>query len=122
MIRISAFFFCAISIVSAASEAEIEKRIDALLARMTLEEKLGQMSQNAMTGLPATLKEEIRRGRWGSLFNGGTLAEKTEAQRIAMQDAHVGIPLLFGQDVIHGYKIIAPIPLGEAASWDPELV
>jgi beta-glucosidase len=121
MLRITALSVCAISIMCAATPADIEKKIDTLLARMTLEEKLGQMSQNAMTGLPNELKEEIRRGRWGSLFNGGTVAEKAEAQRMARQ-SRSGIPLLFGQDVIHGYKTIAPIPLGQAASWDPELV
>src|SRR3954447_5478670 len=101
MIRISAVLFCAISILRAATPAEIEKKIDTLLSRMTIEEKLGQMSQNAMTGLSTELKEEIRRGRWGSFFNGGTLAEKTEAQRIAMKEARAGIPIIFGQDVIH---------------------
>ena len=59
MIRILMLLFCAVSTASAATPAEIEKKIDALLARMTLPEKLGQMSQNAMTGLPAALKEEI---------------------------------------------------------------
>jgi beta-glucosidase len=121
MLRITCLVFCAFSAIWAATPAEIEKRIDTLLARMTLEEKLGQMSQNAMTGLSNELKEELRRGRWGSLFNGGTLAEKTEAQRMA-RSGRTGIPLIFGQDVIHGYKTIVPIPLGQAASWNPELV
>jgi beta-glucosidase len=121
MLRIICLCLCAISSLWAATPEEIEKRIDTLLAHMTLEEKLGQMSQNAMTGLSNELKEELRRGRWGSLFNGGTLAEKTEAQRMA-RSGRTGIPLIFGQDVIHGYKTIAPIPLGQAASWNPELV
>jgi beta-glucosidase len=121
MLRTLALSVCTISSLYAAAQGDIETRINALLTRMTLEEKLGQMSQNAMTGLSNELKAEIARGRWGSLFNGGTLAEKAEAQRIAL-GTHTGIPIIFGQDVIHGYKTIGPIPLGQAASWDPELV
>lgn len=107
----------------AATPAEIEARVQALLSRMTLEEKLGQMSQAPFPeGLPDSAKEQIRRGRWGSFFNGGTNAQKAEAQRIARTESRLGIPLIFGQDVIHGFQTIAPIPLGQAASWDPDLV
>ncbi len=106
----------------AATPADVEKRIDGLLARMTIEEKLGQMSQTVFTGLTDKLKDEIRKGRWGSLMSGGTPAEKAEAQRIAVKESRLGIPLMFGQDVIHGMQVVFPIPLGEAASWDPELV
>ena len=90
---------------------------------MTLDEKLGQMSQAAHPAkIDDRFKDEIRHGRWGSLFNGGTLEEKAELQRIARKESRLGIPILFGQDVIHGYKTVFPIPLGQAASWDPELV
>jgi beta-glucosidase len=106
----------------AATPAETEKRIDALLAKMTLQEKLGQMSQAVLGDLSGKTKEEIRQGRWGSLFGGGTPAEKAEAQRIALKESRLGIPLIFGQDVIHGYTTTFPIPLGQSASWDPELV
>jgi len=107
----------------ASPEADIEHKIDALVARMTLEEKLGQMSQTTFPrGLPATAKDEIRQGRWGSFFNGGTIQEKVEAQRIATKESRLGIPILYGQDVIHGFRTVFPIPLGQAASWDPELV
>jgi len=100
-----------------------ERRIEDLLGRMTLEEKLGQMSQTLFPkGLPDKTKDEIRQGRWGSLFNLGTPDEKAEAQRIARKESRLGIPLIFGQDVIHGYRTVFPIPLGQAASWDPELV
>jgi len=109
---------------SVATSPEIEKKIDGLLKRMTLEEKLGQMSQRAFPreGLTDQLREEIRRGRWGSLFNGGTVQEKAEAQRIALEQSRLGIPLIFGQDVIHGLATVFPIPLGQAASWNAELV
>jgi beta-glucosidase len=90
---------------------------------MTLEEKLGQMSQAAYPRrVDDAFKDQIRRGRWGSLFNGGTLEEKTALQNIARKESRLGIPILFGQDVIHGATTVFPIPLGQAASWDPELV
>ena len=109
-------------IMRAATPAEIEKKIDALVARMTVEEKLGQMSQTIFGNLTDQRKEEIRRGRWGSFFAGGTAAQKMEAQRIALKESRLGIPLIFGEDVIHGKTTTFPIPLGQAASWDPELV
>jgi beta-glucosidase len=108
----------------AAPPSDIEKRIDELLAKMTLDEKLGQMSQS--TSLESLLSEknraEIRSGRWGSFLNAAGPAERAEAQRIALKESRLGIPLIFGRDVIHGYRTVLPIPLGQAASWDPELV
>lgn len=103
---------------------ETEKRIDALLARMTLEEKLGQMSQSTsmQTPLSESLKQQIRSGRWGSFLNAGLTTDRAEAQRIAVKESRLGIPLLFGRDVIHGYRTAFPIPLGQAASWNPELI
>jgi beta-glucosidase len=102
----------------------IEQRVDSLLALMTLEEKIGQMtlftSDWEMTGptLRATYKEDIRKGRVGAIFNAHTAAYTKELQRLAVEETRLGIPLLFGYDVIHGYKTIFPIPLGESASWD----
>ncbi len=102
---------------------DVEQRIQDLLPRMTIEEKLGQMSQAVF---PDTLtdkwKDELRKGRWGSLFSGGTAAQKAEAQRIALKESSLGIPIIFGQDVIHGRQTSFPIPLGQSASWDPDLV
>jgi beta-glucosidase len=108
---------------SSTSPASFDQRLNSLIAKMTLEEKLGQMSQAAYPAkVDDKFKAEIRQGRWGSLFNGGTLEEKAALQRIALKESRLGIPILFGQDVIHGYKTIFPIPLAQAASWDPELV
>ncbi len=110
--------------MQAAPPTDLEVRIDALVAKMTIEEKLGQMSQ--ATGLQTPLsernKEEIRQGRWGSYLNAGNAADRAAAQRIALHESRLGIPLLFGRDVIHGYRTMLPIPLGQAASWDPELI
>jgi len=106
----------------AATPAEIEKKIDALLARMTLEEKLGQMSQTGFRSLTDKTRAEIRQGRWGSLYGGAAPEQWAEAQRIALKESRLAIPLIFAQDVIHGYTTIFPIPLGQSASWDPDLV
>ena len=92
----------------------VESRVEALLARMTLDEKIGQMSQSTAMATPISdgIKAEIRAGRWGSFLNAGSPADRAEAQRIATTESRLGIPLLFGRDVIHGYKTIFPIPLG----------
>jgi beta-glucosidase len=105
-------------------QAEIEKRIDTLLARMTLEEKLGQMSQSTAMQNPISedTKQQIRQGRWGSFLNAGLAADRVEAQRIAVKESRLRIPLLFGRDVIHGYRTVFPIPLGQSATWNPELI
>lgn len=104
--------------------ADIEKRVDALLARMTLEEKLGQMSQATSMRNPISeeIKQQIRQGRWGSFLNAGLPEDRAEAQRIAIHESRLGIPLLFGRDVIHGYRTVFPIPLGQAAAWNPALI
>ncbi len=101
-----------------------EARVEALLKRMTLDEKLGQMSQSTELRAPLSEKNktEIRQGRWGSFLNAAGPAERVEAQRIALKESRLGIPLIFGRDVIHGYRTVFPIPLGQAASWDPELI
>ena len=121
--RLLVFAFTALPLF-AASPAEIEAGIHDLIAKMTIEEKLGQMSQSSNLASPLSDKDrqEIRSGRWGSYLNAGTLADKIEAQRIATKESRLGIPLIFGRDVIHGFRTVFPIPLGEAASWDPDLV
>ncbi len=99
-------------------------RADSLLARMTIEEKIGQLSlfttdwESTGPTIREGYKEDIRLGRCGALFNSHTTAFTRELQRIAVEETRLKIPLLFGYDVIHGYKTIFPIPLGEAASWD----
>lgn len=104
-------------------EAEIERRVNALISRMTLDEKLGQMSQStSMAKLTDSIRQEIRQGRYGSYLNAGSPSDREEAQRIARSESRLGIPLLFGRDVIHGYRTIFPIPLGQAASWDLDLI
>jgi beta-glucosidase len=105
-------------------QSNIEERVETLLRRMTVDEKIGQMSQSTSLATPLSdrIRQEIRSGRWGSFLNAGSPADRAEAQRVAVHESRLGIPLLFGRDVIHGYRTIFPIPLGQAASWDPELV
>jgi beta-glucosidase len=91
---------------------------------MSLVEKIGQMSQwNAGAGhAPDYLAEEIRAGRVGAVINVVDFDVVNELQRIAVEGSRLGIPLLVGRDVIHGFRTIMPIPLGQAASWNPALV
>lgn len=102
----------------------IEQRAGALLKEMTLAEKIGQMSQlNASEGYaPDYLGDDLRSGRVGSVLNVVDVNVVNELQRIAVEESRLGIPLLIGRDVIHGFKTIMPIPLGQAASWNPDIV
>jgi beta-glucosidase len=107
--------------VAASSQTSaIDQRIDDLLSRMTLDEKVGQLVQ--YSGFTDDRAADIREGRIGSLFNVTGAENANRVQRIAIEESRLGIPLLFGLDVIHGYRTIFPIPLATASSWDPELV
>src|SRR5438067_185417 len=99
------------------------RNIDSLVARMTLEEKLGQLNQLSVDNQPtAEQLDLVRKGLVGSFLNLTGAAATRDAQHIAVTESRLRIPLIFGHDVIHGYRTIFPIPLGEAASWDPEAV
>ncbi|MEM2400928.1 MAG: glycoside hydrolase family 3 N-terminal domain-containing protein [Candidatus Bathyarchaeia archaeon] len=98
----------------------IDRRVEDLLARMTLEEKVGQMCQ--YSGITMEYERMIREGRIGSLLNVFGADETNRIQRIAVEESRLGIPLIFGLDVLHGYKTIFPIPLGLASTWDPDIV
>lgn len=106
------------------SEASPEERAADLLARMTTEEKLGQLQQ--LDGLwegayrPAHL-ELARKGQLGSTLNVRFAANVNPLQKEAVENSRLGVPLLFAFDVIHGYRTIFPVPLGESAAWDPLL-
>jgi beta-glucosidase len=111
----------------------LDERVEALLREMTLAEKIGQLQQlNGIGGAPtgnadhlvaaSELYERIRRGQIGSILNETNVSTINALQRVAVKESRLGIPLVIGRDVIHGYRTIFPIPLGQAASWDPELV
>jgi beta-glucosidase len=106
------------------NEPTLNERVDALLSSMGLDEKIGQMSQLQAGGgyVPEELADRIRRGQVGSVLNETNVDVVNELQRLAVEESRLGIPLLIGRDVIHGFKTILPIPLGQAASWNPELL
>jgi beta-glucosidase len=105
------------------------QRIRDLLERMTLEEKIGQLNQvpggrqRALNSrLDAAALDRVRRGEIGSFLHVAGAAQIRELQRIAVEESRLGVPLLFGMDVVHGYKTLFPVPLALSASWDPALV
>ncbi len=97
-------------------------RIEALLAAMTLSEKVGQVVQRNLgeENIPRELAAALREGRVGSILNAVGAELTNELQRVALEESRLGIPLLVGRDVIHGFRTVFPIPLGQAATWDPE--
>lgn len=99
----------------------IEERVDSLLSLMTLDEKLGQMNQ-VSPGDFEVLAAQVRRGEVGSILNYVDADLVNKVQKVAVEESRLGIPLLVARDVIHGYKTIFPIPLGQAATFNPELV
>ena len=115
---------CEDTVSATAAREQLERRVEELVARMTLPEKIGQLVQvNASGGtVPDALKERLRQGRIGSMLNEIVPAASQEIQRIAVEESRLGIPVLMGRDVIHGYRTIFPIPLGQAAAWDADLV
>lgn len=101
----------------------IEEKIQNLIKQMTLEEKIGQMSQVDYNSLSKEDRAKaVREGRIGSFLNGIGAKEVNEIQRVAVEESRLGIPLIIGRDVIHGYKTIFPIPIGLATTWNTEIV
>ena len=101
---------------------EVERRVDQLLSRMTLAEKIGQMNQVSAGGEVANYADALRKGQIGSILNEVDPVKVNEFQRICMEESRLGIPLLVGRDVIHGFHTVFPIPLGLASTFDPALV
>jgi len=98
----------------------INRRVEDLLGRMTLEEKIGQMCQ--YSGFSEEYEALVKEGKVGSFLNVDGAENTNRVQRIAVEQSRLGIPLIFGLDVIHGYSTIFPIPLGLASTWDPDVV
>ncbi len=124
------YFLISVSAPASATPAtaEVAERVEVLLKKMTLQEKIGQLNQYSstfdVTGPPpedgAGLRryEQIRTGQVGSMLNVLGADATRKAQALAVENSRLGIPMLFGYDVIHGYRTIFPVPLGETASWD----
>jgi beta-glucosidase len=102
------------------SDQEIESRVNALLQKMTLDEKAGQLTQFSGNS-PETI-DLIKQGKVGSLLGVLGVEQTNAAQRVAVEQSRLKIPLIFGYDVIHGYRTIFPVPLASAGSFDPELM
>jgi beta-glucosidase len=120
------------NIVDTTNSSPIEKRVDSILSLMTIEEKVGQLNQYngfwdvtgpaPKEGHAAKKYADLKKGLVGSMLNVKGVADVKALQKIAVEQTRLGIPLLFGFDVIHGYKTISPIPLAEAASWDLQAI
>src|ERR1051325_9028475 len=116
------FLLAAIAPVWSQRPRNVEQQINALLAKMTLAEKLGQLQQLDGEGNGNIRPEHVdlvRKGLLGSTLNVRGALRTNQLQHIAMDESRLKIPVLFGFDVIHGYRTIFPVPLGEASSWDP---
>ncbi len=106
-------------------DAEIAKKVEALLVQMTLEEKIGQMyqmNQGQKDSIKVFTAETIRKGGVGSFLNAEDIAMRNELQRIAVEESRLKIPLIFGRDIIHGFRTVFPIPLAQACSWNLDVV
>ena len=113
---------CVLLVSSCAKKSAEDRFIDDLLSRMTLEEKIGQMNQLDPSYESEVKEALIREGRVGSIFNIVDAKEVNRLQRMAVEETRLGIPLVVARDVIHGYHTIYPIPLGQGATWNPELI
>ena len=107
------------AVISCSPKDDTEKKIDDLLSKMTLHEKVGQMNQ--LSG-GEWLVESAAKGEVGSILNCVNPKEINAVQRAAVEDSRLGIPILVSRDVIHGFRTMFPLPLGQAATFDPELV
>ncbi len=124
------FLIVAVSLNATAqsSDAKMKTFIDALIKKMTLEEKLGQLNLpgagDITTGQASSsdIAKKIEQGKVGGLFNIKSVARIKEVQKLAVEKSRLKIPLLFGMDVIHGYETVFPIPLGMSCVWDMKLV
>jgi beta-glucosidase len=102
------------------AQKSVDQRVDSLVASMTIEEKVGQLVQYNNGSIDRT--QLIREGRVGSMLNVLGTAETRKFQRIAIEESRLKIPLIFGFDVIHGYRTTFPIPLATSCTWDPALI
>ena len=111
--------------VSAATQQQIDAKVNALVNRMTVAEKFGQLEMSGPTGANGapgqTLLDEAQAGQVGTVLDLVGVDNINQAQQAALQ-SRLHIPMIFGLDVIHGYKTMFPVPIGEASSWDPAAV
>lgn len=109
--------------ISDGSNADIESRVESLLSKMTIEEKLGQMNQiSSFGGSIDEMHDLIVKGEVGSILNEVDAKRINQIQKIAVEESRLGIPILMSRDVIHGFKTIFPIPIGQSATFDTAIV
>ena len=104
------------------AQQTVDQRVEEILGRMTIEDKIGQLNQMDGRRDIEKVKQEVREGTLGSIMNIVDPAVTDELQRIAIEESPSGLPLLFARDVVHGFNTVLPIPLGMAASWDDALI
>src|ERR1700727_3479814 len=125
---VSFFVFLAPFSAVQAQEPKMHAFVSDLMAKMTLDEKLGQLNLpgagDITTGQAGNsdIAKKIAEGKVGGLFNIKSVAKIREVQKIAVENSRLKIPLIFGMDVIHGYETVFPIPLGLSCSWDMQEV
>ena len=108
--------------LSTFAQSTIDERVEELLGKMTIEDKIGQLNQMDGRRDVEQIKQEVREGTLTSIMNIVDPTVTNELQRIAIEESPAGIPLLFARDVVHGFNTILPIPLGMAASWNDKLI
>ncbi len=124
----SLLFIAFLGYAQNAKDAKMHQFVNNLMSKMTLEEKLGQLnlpaSSDFVTGAVSSsdIAEKVKAGKVGGVFNIRSVTKIKELQQFAVNNTRLHIPLLFGMDVIHGYKTIFPIPLGMSATWDMDLI
>ena len=127
-LTIVGILFVLIGFAQGNKDAKMYQFVNTLMSKMTLEEKLGQLnlpaSSDFVTGAVSSsdIADKVKAGKVGGVFNIRSVTKIKELQQFAVNNSRLHIPLLFGMDVIHGYKTIFPIPLGMSATWDMELV
>ncbi len=131
-IFLAGFLLAITALQAQQSNTAIEQKVNDLLKQMTLEEKIGQMNQYngfwnftgpSPDGGDAAYKyKNLASGRVGSMLNVRGVKEVREVQKVAVEQSRLGIPLIIGFDLIHGYKTVSPIPLAESASWDIDAI
>lgn len=121
MVATFSFFSC-VSSGEKGTKDEIEKKVENLLGKMTLQEKIGQMNQLSPFGNDEEMYALVKEGKVGSFLNIVDAEVANKVQKTAIEQSRLGIPVLMARDVIHGYKTIFPICLGQAASFNPDLV
>jgi beta-glucosidase len=127
-LTIVGILFVFIGFAQVNKDAKMHQFVNTLMSKLTLEEKLGQLnlpaSSDFVTGAVSSsdIADKVKAGKVGGVFNIRSVTKIKELQQYAVNNSRLHIPLLFGMDVIHGYKTIFPIPLGMSATWDMELI